>query len=154
MISLSNTAGYGVRALTCLAHCGNPPASIKYLAESSGVPQAYLAKIVKPLNDAGIIESRRGSGGGIWLARPPRFISLLEVCTALEGEELFGACLFGLEPCRDGCSCPAHKFWVKYREVMRRELNHTKLSDIQGFDKDTGMDQSLKIRCSPEPTSG
>jgi Rrf2 family iron-sulfur cluster assembly transcriptional regulator len=144
MVSLSNTTGYGVRALTCLAGCRNPPASIKTLAERSGVPQAYLAKIVKTLNDAGIIESKRGSGGGIWLARPSRLISLLEICTALEGEELFGACLFGLEPCSDNCGCPAHKFWVKYRELMRRELNQIKLSDVLEFDKDTGMDQMLR----------
>ena len=143
MMSLSNTTGYGVRALTCLAGCRNPPASIKALAECSGVPQAYLAKIVKNLNDAGIIESKRGSGGGVWLARPPRFISVLEICTALEGEELFGACLFGLEPCSDNCGCPAHKFWVKYRELMRCELNQIKLSDVLEDHKDKRLDKVL-----------
>jgi Rrf2 family iron-sulfur cluster assembly transcriptional regulator len=136
MISLSNTTGYAVRALTCLAGCKNPPASIKDLAENSGVPKAYLAKIVKTLNDAGIIASKRGSGGGIWLARPPKFISLLEISSTLEGEELFGTCLFGLEPCNDYCDCPTHKLWVKTQEQMHRELSKIKLSDLLEHHKD------------------
>ena len=133
MISLSNTTGHAVRALACLVDCRNPPASIKDLAECSGVPPAYLAKILKTLNKAGIIESKRGRGGGIWLARPPRFISLLDIGIAVEGDELFGACLFGLESCVDGCGCPAHKFWAKQRKVMRRELSQINLSDAIGL---------------------
>ena len=76
MMSLSQTTGHAVRALTCLAGRVNPPVSIKDLAAWSGVPQPYLAKIVKKLNNAGIIESKRGAGGGVWLARPAKLISL------------------------------------------------------------------------------
>ena len=88
MMSLSNTTGHAIRALACLAGCRNPPASIKELALCAEVPQAYLAKIVKKLNDSGIIESRRGSKGGIWLARPAKLISLWEISVALEGDEV------------------------------------------------------------------
>ena len=95
MMSLSNTTGHAIRALTYLAECANPPMSIKTVAECSDVPQAYLAKIVKKLNDSGIIDSKRGSSGGIWLARPAKLISLLEVCEALEGEEFLAPCLLG-----------------------------------------------------------
>ena len=79
MMSLSNTTGHAIRALSCLASCENPPASIKDVAESSGVPPAYLAKIVKKLNDSGIVSSKRGNKGGIWLARPARLVSLLDI---------------------------------------------------------------------------
>lgn len=130
MMSLSNTTGHAIRALACLAGCKNPPASIKNVAECADVPPAYLAKIVKKLNDAGIIESKRGKTGGIWLARPSKLISLLDISVALEGEDFLGPCLLGSDYCKDGRSCPTHKFWIKNKEVIRRELDRTKLSDV------------------------
>jgi Rrf2 family protein len=138
MMSLSNTTGHAIRALACLAGCSNPPASIKDLAACAEVPQAYLAKIVKKLNDSGIIESRRGSKGGIWLARPAKFVSLWEISVALEGEEVLCHCLLGAEYCNDERACPTHDFWVKNRDMIRRELEKTKLSDVLKFYKARG----------------
>ena len=133
MMSLSNTTGHAVQALSCLAACENPPANIKDVAACSGVPQAYLAKIVKKLNDSGIVSSKRGSKGGIWLARPAKLISLLDISIALDGEDFLGPCLLGSGFCSDGRACPTHKFWVKNKELIRKELERTKLSDVMEF---------------------
>lgn len=141
MMSLSNTTGHAIRALACLAGCSNPPASVKDLAASADVPPAYLAKIVKKLNDSGIIESRRGSHGGIWLARPARLINLWEISVALEGEDVLSPCLLGSEQCNPGCACPTHEFWVKSRESIRRELEKTKLSDVFDYYRERGVHQ-------------
>ncbi len=141
MMSLSNTTGHAIRALACLAACTNPPASIKDLAACADVPQAYLAKIVKKLNDSGIIESKRGSKGGIWLARPAKLISLWDISMAIEGPEVLSPCLLGSDYCNHDCGCPTHQFWVKNREMIRRELEKTKLSDVLGFYKQNGIHQ-------------
>ena len=141
MMSLSNTTGHAVRALACLAGCTNLPASIKDVAEGARVPQAYLAKIVKNLNDSGIIESKRGNKGGIWLARPAKLISLLDISVALEGEDFLGPCLLGGEFCSDQRDCPTHKFWAKNKELIRRELARTKLSDVLEFYQVRGIHQ-------------
>jgi Rrf2 family protein len=141
MMSLSNTTGHAVRALACLAGCNNPPASIRDVAECSEVPQAYLAKIVKKLNDAGIIESKRGKTGGIWLARPAKLISLLDISVALDGEDFLGPCLLGQEYCSDGRACPTHKFWIKNKELIRKELGRTKLSDVLQFNLERNTHQ-------------
>jgi Rrf2 family iron-sulfur cluster assembly transcriptional regulator len=135
MMSLSNTTGHAVRALACLAGCNNPPASIKDVAECSEVPQPYLAKIVKKLNDAGIVESKRGKTGGIWLARPAKLISLLDISVALDGADFLGSCLLGQESCSDERACPTHKFWMKNKELIRKELERTKLSDVLEFNR-------------------
>lgn len=141
MMSLSNTVGHAIRALACLAGCTNPPANIKDIAECSGVPQPYLAKIVKKLNDAGIMESKRGNQGGVWLARPAKLISLLEISIALDGEDFLSACLLGSEACSDVRDCPTHVFWKKNRELIRRELERIKLSDVLEFYKERGVIQ-------------
>lgn len=136
MMSLSNTTGHAIRALACLAGCENPPANIKDVAECSEVPQAYLAKIVKILNDAGIVASKRGNKGGIWLARPAKLISLLDISVALDGEDFLGPCLLGSEFCSDKRNCPTHTFWIKNKELIRKELERTKLSDVLEFNKE------------------
>ena len=133
MMSLSQTTGHAVRALACLAGCTTPPASIKDVSHCAGVPQPYLAKIVKRLNEAGIVASKRGSKGGIWLARPARLISLYEVAEAVEGSDFLGSCLYGFDACSDARDCPVHGFWVKTRDSIRRELVRTKLSDVLDF---------------------
>jgi Rrf2 family protein len=135
MMSLSNTTGHAIRALACLAEVSNPPANIKEIAERSEVPQAYLAKIVKKLNDSGIVSSKRGKKGGIWLSRPPKLISLLDISVALDGENFLGACLLGSGYCEGKRVCPTQKFWEKNKEVIRKELARTKLSDVLEFNK-------------------
>ena len=135
MMSLSHTTGHAIRALTCLAGCTNPPVNIKDVAESSNVPPSYLAKIVKKLNDSGIIESKRGSNGGIWLARPAKLISLLDISVALDGEDFLGPCLLCSESCSDERACPTHKFWIKNKELIRRELDRIKLTDVLEFNE-------------------
>ena len=138
MMSLSNTTGHAIRALACLASCQNPPASVKDLAACADVPPAYLAKIVKKLNDSGIIESKRGSKGGIWLARPAKLINLWEISVAIDGDEVLCHCLLGADYCTDERACPTHLFWGKNRELIRRELEKTKLSDVLEFYRDRG----------------
>jgi len=149
MISLSQTTGHAVRALACLAACPNPPSSIKDVAECADVPQPYLAKIVKKLNDAGIIDSRRGKQGGIWLARPAKLINLYEISTALEGEDFLGLCLLGSGYCSDVRDCPTHRFWVKNRELIRRELEQTRLSDAMEFYKKSKLLHMPEAAASP-----
>lgn len=145
MMSLSATTGHAIQALACLAGCTNPPASIKDIAICSDVPQPYLAKIVKKLNDHGIIESKRGSKGGIWLARPAKLISLLDVSIALDGEDFLGRCLLGSEYCSDDRACPTHAFWTKNKALIRKELERTKLSDVLDFYTERGTHQMPKI---------
>jgi Rrf2 family iron-sulfur cluster assembly transcriptional regulator len=141
MMSLNNTTGHAVRALACLAGCANLPANINDVAECADVPKAYLAKIVKQLNDAGLVASKRGSKGGIWLARPAKLISILDIAIAIEGKDFLGACLLGLGSCSEKKECPTHKFWIKNRELIRKELERNKLSDVLDFYDERGAHQ-------------
>ena len=57
------------------------------LAEFHEVPAAYLAKHLQALARAGIVESTQGPRGGYRLSRRPDEITLLDVVTAVEGDE-------------------------------------------------------------------
>jgi Rrf2 family iron-sulfur cluster assembly transcriptional regulator len=133
MLSLSQTAGYAIQALSSLIDSGNGPGFIKDVAERSGVPAPYLAKIFKRLNDAGSVGSKRGLKGGVWLAKAPSEITLLDVSNAVDGPGWLSACLLGNAVCSDERSCPSHAFWKKERERIQAELQGQTLESVASF---------------------
>src|SRR6476619_6720709 len=79
-------AEYGVRLLVELGRqAGESPVALKSIAESEGLPLAYLERIVALLKKGGIVESTRGAHGGYRLAREASQIRMDEVVLALEG---------------------------------------------------------------------
>jgi Rrf2 family transcriptional regulator, nitric oxide-sensitive transcriptional repressor len=80
----SQTVEYALRAMVQLAADAPEASTTQAIAESTHVPAAYLAKVLQSLRRAGLISSRRGVGGGVRLARPPKKINLLEVINAVE----------------------------------------------------------------------
>jgi len=80
----SQTVEYALRAMVQLAAEAPGASTTQHIAESTRVPGAYLAKVLQSLRRAGLIHSRRGVGGGVKLARPPKKINLLEVINAVE----------------------------------------------------------------------
>lgn len=74
-------------SLRLLMHVGQHPdrlCTIAEIAQVYGVSEAHLMKITHQLGLAGFIETVRGRGGGMRLARPPREISLGDVVRAVE----------------------------------------------------------------------
>lgn len=59
------------------------------LAEFFDLPEAYLAKVLRQLVDAGILTSVPGVSGGYRLARPAEQITALQVVQAVARDELF-----------------------------------------------------------------
>lgn len=55
------------------------------LAEFYGLPEAYLAKLLKGLVRAGLLSASTGPRGGFRLARPPAEITVAQVVEAVEG---------------------------------------------------------------------
>lgn len=53
-----------------------------------GLPRRFAEQQMTALAKAGLVESRRGTGGGNSLARPAREITVLEVVRAIQGESL------------------------------------------------------------------
>ena len=131
MIGLSKTNGYAIQALRCL---DDPACHRRSLADISGcssVLRFYLAKIVRALARHGIVHARRGVGGGIWLARPPEEIRLLEIVETIEGKAWIGACLLGFNDCPSPhMTCPAHEFWKGVRQGIE-----TTLADVIAFER-------------------
>jgi Rrf2 family cysteine metabolism transcriptional repressor len=133
----STKAEYGVRVMAHLAkHNGERPISLATIADSEGLPLAYLEHLVQRLRKAGLVESRRGAHGGYTLAREAEEITMAEVVRALEGEiapiECITADTDGVLVCSREHSepCPTKFLWTRVQGSIVRTLNEMTLADL------------------------
>jgi Rrf2 family transcriptional regulator, cysteine metabolism repressor len=133
----STKAEYGVRVMAHLANSDDDgPISLGTIADTEGLPLAYLEHLVQRLRKAQLIESRRGAHGGYTLARAPGDISMAEVVSALEGEiapiECITADADGVLTCaREGSEpCPTKLLWTRVQGSIVRTLTEMTLADL------------------------
>lgn len=84
---LSARTAYGVQALYDIALHGGAGRAVqaREVAERQRIPLRYLEQILQELRRAGLIEAKRGPGGGYALALPPEEVRLSDVMAALDG---------------------------------------------------------------------
>ena len=134
----STKAEYGVRVMAHLARTdGDEPVALSAIAESEGLPLAYLEHLVQRLRRAGLVDSRRGAHGGYSLSRPADAIAMSEVVQALEGDiapvECISAGADGHLTCaRDKAdhACPTKLLWTRVQGSVVRTLEEMTLSDL------------------------
>lgn len=84
-MQLTRHTDYGLRILMYLGARGPEHlASIDEVTEVFGLPRNHIHKIVHKLAKHGVIETRRGHGGGIRLERATDSINLADVVELLE----------------------------------------------------------------------
>jgi len=75
-----------MRAVVSVAQAsGGRAMPLAELAAAEGISQRFLEQIVLLLRRGGILESRRGSAGGYFLAVPAAKISLVDVLELVDG---------------------------------------------------------------------
>jgi Rrf2 family protein len=83
---LSRKTKYGLKAMLALAETGGrEPVLVSSVAERDALPKKFLEAILLELKRHGLVESRKGKGGGYFLRRPPDDITFGDVIRALEG---------------------------------------------------------------------
>lgn len=130
MIGLSHTTGYALQALGCLEAAPGASRQIREVAEATGVPRPYLAKIFNALGRRGLVTAKRGYHGGVSLARPAEQISLLEIVEAVEGAEWISPCLLNMVGCGPDSGCPTRALWQRIRGEIVAELSKLTLAEM------------------------
>ena len=96
---------YALKALTYLARAEEGrPVLIAEIAEREAIPRKFLEVILRDLRDGGLLDSRKGRGGGYALRRSAAKISVASVLKALDGSLAPVPCLSRTTYRRcDGC---------------------------------------------------
>jgi Rrf2 family protein len=129
---LSQTAEYALRAMASLTIQGSDnPIRADDLSRSTGIPSHYLRKILRRLVLAGVLESRKGYGGGFTLTRAPGKIRFQDILAAVDAYPMAGRCAFGWDSCDARRPCPLHGSWSRIGDSVRQWAARTTLAAVE-----------------------
>jgi Rrf2 family nitric oxide-sensitive transcriptional repressor len=114
---------YALRTLIFVGAKGGRLATIAEIAKSFDISKAHLMKVVNKLGQQGYLDTTRGKGGGIKLARLPAEIRVGAIVRETEEDLAVVGCLGETGFCRiEGCC------------VLRRALREATLAFLQTLD--------------------
>ncbi len=133
---ISKKAKYGLKALLMLAaERRQGPVLIADIARSQCIPRKFLELILLELKKFGLLQSRRGKGGGYFLAKRPESITLGQIIRFMDGPIALVPCVsrtayMKCEDCEDEASCGIRIVMLEVREATGRILDGTTLADV------------------------
>lgn len=92
---LTSYSDYSLRVLLYLAGSRGAWVRIREISDACGISENHLSKIVHHLGQSGIVDTRRGRGGGLRLARAPEKIRVGSFLRETEGADQLVECFRG-----------------------------------------------------------
>src|SRR5438552_5672115 len=131
---VSTRGEYGMRLMVDLArHWGEGTVSLHAVATREQLPEAYLEQLVASLRKAGLVNGKRGAGGGYTLARDPKAITAGDIVRALEGPIEPQICTAEGEAivhCVREPDCGTRDVWLKLQHSMAKALDGMTLAGL------------------------
>ena len=135
---LSKKAKYGLKAMLRLAReYGRGPLLIADLAAEESIPKKFLEFILLELKQQGMLESKKGKGGGYFLAQRPEEISVGRVLRALDGSLTLVGCVGDPQAktcteCGDSGTCRIRALMDEVNEATTTILDGATLDQVMG----------------------
>lgn len=134
---ITKRSKYALKALLALARTfdSRQPVLISELSRRERIPKKFLELILLDLRNKGLLASKKGKGGGYFLARLPSHIHLGEVMRLTEGPLAPLPCLSKTayrkcEECAEESSCAIRLVMKEIYEDHLRVLEATSLEDM------------------------
>lgn len=133
---LSKKSKYAINALVHLAKAYNEgPISISHIAEAEHIPQKFLEAILLDLKNAGILNSKKGPGGGYYLLRAPEEVNLAQIVRIFDGAIALLPCVTyryyeRCEECKDEATCGIRDLFLDVRNQTVTLLKTGTLANI------------------------
>lgn len=130
MLRVTKLTDYATVVLTVLAARPDAVLSAPELAEVAGLEVPTVAKLLKPLAQAGLVDGFRGANGGYRLARPAEAINLVDIVEAMEGPLAMTACSVHGGQCGIEHSCGVRSNWRRINDVVADALRDVTLAQM------------------------
>jgi Rrf2 family protein len=138
-LELTRRGDYAVRAMLALADPdADPWLSVTRISVAMAIPERFLARVMRDLTGAGLVEARTGRNGGYRLARRAATISLLDVIAAVESVDPLRQCVLRGIPCGSSGRCAVHDTFTEARSALQARLDEASLADIVASEASTG----------------
>lgn len=144
---LSKKSKYAINSLVYLAKkYEQGPILISEIAESQHIPKKFLEAILLDMRNAGILNSKKGKGGGYYLIKKPAEVNLAEVVRHFEGAIALLPCVTHryyerCEECTDESTCGIRDVFQEIRNETVNILKNSTLKDI--------LDREEKLKIHP-----
>ncbi|WP_394690885.1 Rrf2 family transcriptional regulator [Hoeflea sp.] len=152
-MKLTSQTNYAVRMLM-FCHSKGDRAKVKEIAAFYGLPERFLFNILQRLTAVGLMETTRGRGGGIRLARPAEQIMLGDVVRLVEENFEMAECFeAGGTDCPLINTCGLNKALSEALRSFFDSLNRYSIADLTGseFNIDVLMRLNLAMK---DPAQG
>jgi Rrf2 family transcriptional regulator, nitric oxide-sensitive transcriptional repressor len=127
---LTLSTDYALRTLIYLGAERDGLATITEIASAFDISKAHLMKVVNRLSQRGYIETVRGKGGGIRLARQPEAVWVGNVVRDAGEELAVMSCLANTGVCRIERCCILRKALREATEAFLAVLDNYTLADL------------------------
>jgi len=132
---LSKKSQYALKALLYLGEkYQTGPVLIAEISKKHTIPIKFLENILLDLKNAGITESKKGKGGGYFLAKSPDEINIANIIRRVNGPIAMLPCvsLYFYERCAN-CNeayCELHDLMLEVRDATLHILENRTLRDL------------------------
>ncbi|MFF6998616.1 RrF2 family transcriptional regulator [Streptomyces sp. NPDC008313] len=134
---LLRSTDLALRVLMRLSVTGDSTPTTREVAAGVEVPYTHAAKVVAELQHMGLLDARRGRGGGLTLTEKGRAVSVGAVVRAFEGDVEAGPDVVdcdgkgaGTPPCPLRTGCGLRGALRRAQEAFYASLDPLKLSDV------------------------
>jgi Rrf2 family protein len=132
---LSKKSQYAFKALAYLTEkFEQGPVLISEISTKKKVPLKFLENILLELKKAGILESKKGKGGGYFLKKNPSEIKVATIVRIVNGPIAMLPCvsLYFYKRCEncDETQCGLHDIMIGVRDATLSILEHKTLQDL------------------------
>jgi Rrf2 family protein len=132
---LSKKSQYAFQALIYLTeHYQQGPVLISEISKKKKIPLKFLENILLELKKEGVLDSKKGRGGGYYLAKDPAKIKVAAIIRLVNGPIAMLPCvsLYFYERCKN-CNekhCGLHDMMVEVRDASLKILENRSLKDL------------------------
>jgi Rrf2 family protein len=129
-------AKYALKAMLHLARRQDAgPVLIAELAKDENIPKKFLEAILLELRNRGILQSRKGKGGGYMLARSPESLSVGHIIEVFDGPMMAPVCVthsvvLNCNMCDQAPQCGLRLIMEQVRQAVTGCLGNMKLTDV------------------------
>ncbi|WP_030904598.1 RrF2 family transcriptional regulator [Streptomyces sp. NRRL F-5126] len=129
---LMKSTDLALRLLMRLAvqSAADTPPTTRDVAATLGAAYTHMAKLVARLQHLGLVEARRGRGGGLVLTAAGRETTVGAVARAFEGSGDLAECTGGDVPCPLNSACRLRGALLAAQEEFYASLDRVSLMDI------------------------
>lgn len=134
MLKLGRLTDYATLVMTQLASEPQRMRSAHDIAERVHVASPTVAKLLRLLSRAGLVESERGARGGYRLARSAAAISVADIVTAIEGPVALTQCAGSHSRCSIQQRCGVGGSWRLINAAVEQALAAVTLQHMADSD--------------------